>query len=169
MKSAALGRWCSSSPTAKPGATFHVDSAAHSRAMTRWLRLSGMTPVDTATRPSVTGRPGKRRLFSRVVAMTELPSVNGIWGNASSTTPTKRSCLDGRDRAHGLHGLDRKRCLVVQPANQHRNAKRQQTAGRAYFQDADVGHDERDQGAQVAEGACPLLPVVAVARACPHQ
>ena len=71
--------------------------------------------------------------------------------------------LGGGDGADGLHRLDRERGLVIQAADHHGGSKGKQNAEGVDFKHRDIGDDEGNQGAEIAEGAGPFHSIEAVA------
>ena len=62
----------------------------------------------------------------------------------------------------GLHRLHGDRRAVDEAAHDHGHAEGEQHAERIHLEDADVGNDERNQRAKIAEGAGDLHAVEAV-------
>ena len=65
-------------------------------------------------------------------------------------------------RSDGLHRLDRKRRPVIEAGRHQGNAEHEKEPERFHLHDRDVGHDEGNQGADVAEGPGPLHLIVEV-------
>ena len=91
--------------------------------------------------------------------------------DAGSQTRTPHHCrrddqslcrLRGGNRARSLHGLYRHRRAIDEAAHDHGQTKGQQDSERVHLEHTDVGDDEGNERAEIAEGTGHLHAVEAV-------
>ena len=119
--------------------------------------------------PSTTGRVMS---LATCRAVPVRPRISQINSGCQARAPHHRRRDDerlrglrGGDGAGSLHGLHRDRRAVDEAAHDHGQSECEQHPEGIHFEDADVGNDERDQRAQIAEGAGDLHAVEPVGNA----